>query len=40
MTEELEHDIKKFILSLPIRVVTKPYRIAREVEQIVKKDRS
>jgi hypothetical protein len=38
MTAELERDLTKFILSLPIRIITKPYRIAKEVGEVIKKE--
>ena len=31
ITEEIRNDLAGFLASLPIRIVTKPYRLAREV---------
>ncbi|HHU64299.1 MAG TPA: bh protein [Clostridiales bacterium] len=31
MTKELENDFKQFLLSLPIRIIKKPYKVAREI---------
>lgn len=38
MTEEMRKDLAGFIASLPIRIVTKPYRMAREVIEAVGED--
>jgi transcription elongation factor Elf1 len=37
MTAELEKDLTKFIMSLPIRIITKPYRVVKEVQDILEK---
>ncbi|MGI6112496.1 MAG: bh protein [Mahellales bacterium] len=31
MTKELENDFKHFLLSLPIRIIKKPYKLAQEI---------
>ena len=36
LTEEIKSDLTNFIKSLPIRIITKPYRTAKEVIEIVK----
>jgi len=35
MTEEMRADLARFISSMPIRIVTKPYRLAKEVMDVV-----
>lgn len=36
MTEELQKDITAFLFSLPVRIITKPYRLLGEVKEIAK----
>ncbi len=36
LTKEMEQDFKKFIFSFPVRVLTKYYRVAKEVKEIKK----
>jgi len=36
LTEEVRKDISSFLLSMPFRIVSKPYRIAKEVLEIMK----
>jgi len=36
MTEEMRKDITHFMISLPIRIITKPVRLAKEFMDIVK----
>ncbi|MUG72364.1 bh protein [Paenibacillus validus] len=34
MSEEYRHHLKEFLLSLPVRIVSKPYRVYREAKEI------
>ncbi len=36
LTEELRRDLTKFLATLPIRIATKPYRMAKEIVKKVK----
>ncbi len=36
LTNEIKADLTNFIKSLPIRIITKPYRTAKEIIEIVK----
>jgi hypothetical protein len=38
ITEEMRKDLTIFITSLPIRIMTKPIRLARELMDVVKED--
>ena len=40
LTEEVRRNISSFLLSLPFRIVSKPYRLAREVLDIMRDDSS
>jgi hypothetical protein len=33
MSEEMQHDLKKFLLSMPARIMTKPYRVIKEYKK-------
>ncbi len=35
MTEELRGDLTAFLGSLPVRILTKPYRVAKEIVDVV-----
>jgi len=35
LSQELKRDLRHAILSLPVRVITKPYRMVKEVEEVV-----
>ncbi len=35
LNQELKRDLRHAILSLPVRVITKPYRMVKEVEEVV-----
>lgn len=39
MTEELEKDLTGFLCSMPIRILTKPYRVLKEVREVLKDDK-
>lgn len=34
MSNEIKNDLSRFVLSIPVRVVTKPYRMLKEYEEI------
>ncbi|HIE43678.1 MAG TPA: bh protein [Candidatus Omnitrophica bacterium] len=36
ITEELRKDISSLLISLPFRIVSKPYRVAKEIFDIIK----
>ena len=38
ITEEMRRDLSTFLISLPLRIVSKPYRVAKEFFEIVKKN--
>ena len=40
LTGEIRKGLTRFIKSLPIRIITKPYRIGKEIMEIVKKEPS
>ncbi|MCK4437086.1 bh protein [bacterium] len=38
ITEEIRKDLSNFIKSFPIRIITKPLRVAREIMEVIKED--
>ena len=39
MTGEIKKNLSQFLKSIPIRIITKPYRIAHESTDILQKDK-
>jgi len=40
LTDELRKDLSNFIRSFPIRIITKPLRVAKEIIEVIKEDKS
>ncbi len=38
LTEEVRRDLSNFIKSFPIRIITKPLRVAKEIMEVIKKE--
>ena len=39
LTEEVRRDLSNFIKSFPIRIITKPLRVAKEIIEVIKEDK-
>ena len=38
LTEEMRRDLTAFLTSLPLRIITKPYRVIKDILEVVKED--